>query len=67
MATRGKRKIESILPATDLILLGLALGVESLCRLLPADTQKAKASMPAVIVTIGFLSMIYFGENPSSH
>jgi MFS family permease len=54
-------QIESILPATVLILPGMALGITSLRRLLPPGTLRAKAGMPAAIATIGFLSMAYFG------
>ncbi len=47
--------------ATMLILLGLAVGIPSLHRLLPPGTLRAKAGMPAAIATMGFLSMAFFG------
>src|SRR3989442_4963972 len=41
--------------ATLLMLLGLAVGIPSLRRLLPPGTLRAKAGMPAAIATMGLL------------
>ncbi len=51
----------SVPVATLLILLGLAVGIPSLRRLLPPGTLRAKAGMPAAIATMGLLSMAFFG------
>jgi MFS family permease len=47
--------------AAVLVLVGLALGIPSLQRLLPPGTLRAKAGLPAAIATLGFLSMAFFG------
>jgi MFS family permease len=51
----------SIPMAVALTLPGLAVGVLSLHRILPAGTLKAKAGMPAAIATMGLLSLAFFG------
>lgn len=52
---------QAIAVAVVLTLLGLAIGIPSLHRLLPPGTLRAKAGLPAAIATIGLLSMGYFG------
>ena len=54
-------QVPSIPIAIVLTLSGLAVGILSLHRILPAGTLKAKAGMPAAIATMGFLSMAFFG------
>ena len=51
----------SIPIAIALTLSGLAVGILSLHRILPAGTLKAKAGMPAAIATMGLLSLSFFG------
>ncbi len=53
----------SIPLATALVLLGLAVGIPSLYRLLPSGTLRAKAGMPAAVATMGLLSMAFFGAD----
>jgi MFS family permease len=53
--------VQSIPIAIVLTLSGLAVGILSLHRILPAGTLQAKAGMPAAIATMGFLSMAFFG------
>jgi MFS family permease len=54
-------QVQSIPIAIVLTLSGLAVGILSLHRILPAGTLQAKAGMPAAIATMGFLSMAFFG------
>lgn len=54
-------QVQFIPLAIALALPGLAVGILSLHRILPAGTLKAKAGMPAAIATMGFLSMAFFG------
>jgi MFS family permease len=54
-------QVPSIPLAIVLTLAGLAVGIFSLHRILPAGTLKAKAGMPAAIATMGLLSLAFFG------
>jgi len=47
--------------ALVLLLSGLAIGIPSLRYVLPPGTLRVKAGLPAAIVTIGLLSLAFFG------
>jgi MFS family permease len=51
----------SIPVAIVVVLIGLAIGVPTLRRLLPPGTLRAKTGMPAAIATMGLLNMAFFG------
>ncbi|HEU0000192.1 MAG TPA: MFS transporter [Ktedonobacteraceae bacterium] len=54
-------QVPSVPLAIIITLAGLAVGIPSLHRILPAGTLKAKAGLPAAIATMGLLSLGYFG------
>lgn len=54
-------QVPSVPLALVLILLGLATGIPSLRYVLPPGTLRVKAGLPAAIVTIGLLSIAFFG------
>jgi len=54
-------QIPSIPLAILLTLPGLAIGIPSLYRILPAGTLRAKAGLPAALATMGLLSLGFFG------
>jgi len=60
MALTGLQ-VQSVPLALVLLLSGLAIGVPSLRYVLPPGTLRAKAGLPAAIVTIGLLSIAFFG------
>lgn len=49
--------------AIVIALIGLAVGIPSLHRILPTGTLKAKAGLPAAIATMGLLSLGFFGAD----
>jgi len=53
--------VQSVPLALVLLLSGLAIGIPSLRYVLPPGTLRAKAGLPAAIVTIGLLSIAFFG------
>ena len=60
MALTGLQ-VQSVPLALVLLLFGLAIGIPSLRYVLPPGTLRAKAGLPAAIVTIGLLSIAFFG------
>jgi MFS family permease len=52
---------QSIPLALVLLVFGLAIGIPSLRYVLPPGTLRAKAGLPAAIVTLGLLSIAFFG------
>ncbi len=60
MALTGLQ-VQSVPLALVLLLFGLATGVPSLRYVLPPGTLRAKAGLPAAIVTIGLISIAFFG------
>lgn len=51
------------LPGAIMALLGLALGVPALRRLLPEGTLRAAAGLPAAVATNGLLCLAFFGAD----
>lgn len=56
-------QIPSLPLAIVVALVGLAVGIPSLHRILPAGTLQAKAGLPAAIATMGLLSLGFFGAD----
>ena len=54
-------QVQSLPLALVLLLFGLAIGIPSLRFVLPPGTLRVKAGLPAAIVTIGLLSIAFFG------
>ena len=54
-------QVQSLPLALVLLLFGLAIGIPSLRFVLPPGTLSVKAGLPAAIVTIGLLSIAFFG------
>jgi len=54
-------QVQSVPLALVLLLCGLAIGIPSLRFVLPTGTLRVKAGLPAAIVTIGLLSIAFFG------
>jgi MFS family permease len=54
-------QVQSIPLALVLLLCGLAIGIPSLRYVLPPGTLRVKAGLPAAIVTLGLLSIAFFG------
>jgi MFS family permease len=54
-------QVQSVPLAVVLLLFGLAIGILSLRYVLPPGTLRVKAGLPAAIVTIGLLSIAFFG------
>ena len=54
-------QVQSVPLALTLLLFGLAIGIPSLRYVLPPGTLRVKAGLPAAIVTIGLLSIAFFG------
>jgi len=54
-------QVQSVPLALVLLLCGLAIGIPSLRYVLPPGTLRVKAGLPAAIVTIGLLSLAFFG------
>ena len=54
-------QVQSVPLALVLLLFGLAIGIPSLRYVLPPGTLRVKAGLPAAIVTIGLLSIAFFG------
>ncbi len=54
-------QVSSVPLALVLFLSGLAIGIPSLRYVLPPGTLRVKAGLPAAIVTIGLLSIAFFG------
>src|SRR6266699_6854477 len=54
-------QVSSVPLALVLLLSGLAIGIPSLRYVLPPGTLRVKAGLPAAIVTIGLLSLAFFG------
>ena len=65
MALTGLQ-VQSVPLALVLLLFGLTIGVPSLRFVLPPGTLRAKAGLPAAIVTIGLLSIAFSGASLSS-
>jgi MFS family permease len=62
MALAGLQ-VPSLPLAIAVTLIGLAVGIPSLHRILPAGTLLAKAGLPAAIATMGLLSLGFFGAD----
>jgi len=56
-------QVPSLPLAIAATLAGLAVGIPSLHRILPAGTLQAKAGLPAAIATMGLLSLGFFGAD----
>lgn len=56
-------QVPSLPLAIAIALAGLAVGIPSLHRILPAGTLQAKAGLPAAIATMGLLSLGFFGAD----
>lgn len=56
-------QLPSLPLAIAITLIGLATGIPSLHRILPAGTLRAKAGLPAAIATMGLLSLGFFGAD----
>ncbi len=54
-------QMQSVPLAIVLLVFGLAIGIPSLRYVLPPGTLRVKAGLPAAIVTIGLLSIAFFG------
>ena len=54
-------QVQSIPLALVLLVCGLAIGIPSLRYVLPPGTLRVKAGLPAAIVTLGLLSIAFFG------
>ncbi len=54
-------QVQSVPLALVLLLFGLAIGIPSLRYVLPPGTLRVKAGLPAAIVTLGLLSIAFFG------
>lgn len=54
-------QVQSVPLALALLLFGLAIGIPSLRYVLPPGTLRVKAGLPAAIVTLGLLSIAFFG------
>lgn len=56
-------QVPSLPLAITVTLIGLAVGISSLHRILPAGTLQARAGLPAAIATMGLLSLGFFGAD----
>jgi MFS family permease len=54
-------QVQAVPLALALLLFGLAIGIPSLRYVLPPGTLRVKAGLPAAIVTLGLLSLAFFG------
>ena len=56
-------QVPSLPLAIAIALIGLAVGIPSLHRILPTGTLQAKTGLPAAIATMGLLSLGFFGAD----
>jgi MFS family permease len=54
-------QVQSLPLALALLVFGLAIGIPSLRYVLPTGTLRVKAGLPAAIVTMGLISIAFFG------
>jgi MFS family permease len=54
-------QVQSVPLALLLLIFGLAIGIPSLRYVLPPGTLRVKAGLPAAIVTMGLISIAFFG------